>query len=70
MGTINISIDGSFSRAMKGTKAFSAMESGHTAALGEAISYLSSLIPEAVRQDHQLQAEGAKPNDGFRIVGF
>ena len=67
MGVINLSIAGSFRRDMQGTKQFSAMESGHAAALGEAIDYLASLLPAAIAQDHALQAEGAFPNDRFKL---
>jgi hypothetical protein len=67
MGVITVSINGSFDRSMRGAKSFGAMESGHAAAIGDAIAYLASLLPEAIRQDHQLHAEGATPKDGFRV---
>ena len=67
MGYVNIEVAGSFDRSMRGRRQFGAMESGHAAAIGAAIEYLALLLPEAIRQDHQLQSEGATPRDGFRV---
>lgn len=67
MGQIGIDINGSFPAAMRKRVAFGAMESGHAAALGEAIAYLSSLLPSAIRQDHALHDEGAFPRDNFGL---
>lgn len=64
MGVITINIQGSFSE--KTTRQFSAFHGGHALAVAEAIEFLSSkLLPGAIEQDHQLQAEGAAPDVGF-----
>jgi ribulose kinase len=65
MGMIRITINGSFGN--KGTKDFSAMEAGHAVALGKAIEYLASLLPDAIRNDHQCQHEGEYPQNRFGI---
>ena len=64
MGVIIINIQGSFRK--KETQQFSAMHGGHALAVSEAIEFLSSiLLPDAIEQDHQLQAEGVAPDIGF-----
>ena len=69
MGYINVQVGGSFDNSICGTRQFDAMESGHAVAVGEAIAWLASLLPEAVRHDHQLHSEGVTPRDGFRVKG-
>jgi hypothetical protein len=66
MGMISIEIAGSFKKRER--KTFSAMNSGHADAIAQAIEYLvKEQLPEAIRQDHQLHDEGAKPNKGFAV---
>lgn len=69
MGQITISIRGSFSGdARDSTRTFSAMESGHAAAVGKAIQYLSEeVLPDAIRNDHAAHAEGELPRDMFGL---
>ncbi len=63
MGMINIVTAGSFpQRAIT----FSAIDHGHASAVAEAIKWLSSeVLPEAIRQDHDLHTEGASPEKNF-----
>ena len=68
MGQIGIDLNGSFPAEMRKRVTFSAMESGHAAAIGEAIDYLAGLLPAAIKQDHALHADGAFPDDGFGIA--
>ena len=64
MGTINISVQGSFRKPT--TRLFSAMHGGHAMAVSEAIKFLSSeLLPDAIEQDHDLHEDGVKPEVGF-----
>jgi hypothetical protein len=64
MGSINVIVRGSFKHPAN--KAFSAMHGGHAKAVSEAIEFLSSeLLPQAIRQDHQLHQDGEKPDIGF-----
>lgn len=66
MGVINIAVAGSFTT--KETKQFSAMHGGHALAVAEAISYLSKeILPEAIKHDHNLHEDGAKPEVGFGL---
>lgn len=45
---------------------FSAMDGGHADADAQAIQYLSQVqLPEAIRLDHELAAQGEKPRLGF-----
>lgn len=63
MGMIHISTSGSF--ALK-DRHFSAIEHGHAHAVAEAIEFLvSTVLPEAIAQDHQLHERGDKPQLGF-----
>jgi len=64
MGMLNINTTGSFKGVNKN---FSAMLNGHAQAVAEAIKFLSEIVlPEAIAQDHELQADGALPEQGFR----
>ena len=64
MGTIIIEVTGSFSPSRRGQ--FSALYGGHAEAVAEAIEWLAKeILPKAIEQDHQLQKEGALPNEGF-----
>jgi len=64
MGIISISVQGSFYTPI--TKQFSAMHGGHAQAVAEAIEFLSGeLLPDAIAQDHDLHAEGERPEIGF-----
>lgn len=69
MGQIGIDVNGSFPAEMRKRVLFGAMESGHAAAIGEAIDYLASLLPSAIKQDHALHADNAYPNDRFGLPG-
>jgi hypothetical protein len=63
MGVINIVMCGSFPEKKK---SFSALSHGHAAAIAEAISWLSGeCLPDAIKQDHDLHNDGAKPANGF-----
>ena len=63
MGVINISASGSFPSS---NKRFSAIEHGHARAVADAIKYLSNeMLPAAIRQDHDLQAQGDRPSKNF-----
>lgn len=63
MGEINIKLGGSF--GMKNAQ-FSAMQNGHAAAVAKAIQYLSEeVMPAAIRSDHDLHEDGAKPEGQF-----
>lgn len=59
MGMITVEIRGSFGKAT--SKAFSAMEGGHAMAVTRAIEHLTNELPNAIRLDHKLAAEGEKP---------
>lgn len=64
MGTINISVQGSFRKST--ARQFSAMHGGHAKAVSEAIEFLSGeLLPDAIEQDHQLHDDEARPRVGF-----
>ena len=66
MGRIVIDVQGSFSRTEH--KTFSAMDTGHADCVAQAIEWLvKEQLPAAIRQDHQLHEEGAKPNKGFAV---
>lgn len=67
MGMIRIIVSGSFDNP--DTREFSAMKAGHAAALGEAIKYLTSLLPDAIHNDHQCQFDNEFPEDRFGING-
>lgn len=63
MGMISIETAGSFPRH---TKRFSAMQHGHARAVADAIRWLSEeVLPAAIRQDHDLHAEGHAPERPF-----
>ncbi len=63
MGLINIKTLGSFPQR---DKSFSALEHGHARAVANAIKWLSEeVLPEAIKQDHVLHEDGAKPEHGF-----
>ena len=64
MGMIRIEIVGSFSRG--GTANFPAQHHGHADAVARAIAYLSgTVLPLAIKQDHELHDEDARPDFGF-----
>jgi hypothetical protein len=65
MGMIRITVGGSFNNP--NTMEFSAMKAGHAAALGEAIKYLASLLPDAIHNDHLCQFDNEYPEDKFGI---
>lgn len=69
MGYIAVQCGGSFVDKFGiegGTKMFTAMEHGHADAVAQAIEYLSGVVlPRATALDHELQAEGKSPNQGF-----
>jgi hypothetical protein len=70
MGEIRIDVHGSFATTrarMTRSRTFEATTFGYAAALGEAIAYLTSLLPPAIELDHALQAEGARPTKGFGL---
>lgn len=70
MGYINVEIGGSFGNTKphsNGSKQFSALTLGHAAAIGQAIDYLSSLLPRAIDLDHRLHATRAMPSQGFGV---
>lgn len=63
MGMIKIETAGSFARQFR---TFSAMEHGHARAVADAIRWLSEeVLPTAIRQDHDLHAEGHAPARAF-----
>lgn len=65
MGMIRISVDGSFGKPVE--KTFSAMTNGHADCVAQAIEYLAGdLLPEATALDHELHADNAHPEQGFR----
>lgn len=65
MGMITVTVQGSFGKNNQ-TRQFSAMKSGHAAAIADAISFLSGeLLPDAISLDHQLANEGESPSEGF-----
>ena len=65
MGMIEISVAGSFGKPVK--KVFSATTNGHADCVAQAIEYLAGdLLPEATALDHELHADGAHPEKGFR----
>lgn len=67
MGMIRIIVGGSFEHE---DAVFTAMEGGHAQAVADAIAFLSrQVLPKAIRQDHQLQHEGAFPANRFGIKG-
>ncbi len=59
MGMVRVQIDGSFSDRVDVT--FPAEEGGHAFALTRAIETLVSHLPDAIRMDHSLAAEGEHP---------
>lgn len=60
MGIIVIEIKGSFQ--LKDTISFSAMDRGHASAVARAIRYLAdTVLPMAIKQDHQLHSGNYKP---------
>ena len=66
MGMIRIEVAGSFKK--REVKTFSAMTGGHADAVAQAIEYLAKeQLPESIRQDHELQDEGARPSKGFAV---
>ncbi len=66
MGRIVISVQGSFGPPEE--TSFSAEESGHAVAVGEAIDYLASdLLPRAVTKDHECHKKGQFPANNFKM---
>lgn len=67
MGMITIEIAGSFVKGqLSGLRRFSAIKNGHAHAVAEAIEWLSAqVLPNAIAQDHKLQANGEFPLEGF-----
>lgn len=64
MGMIQVSTWGSFRPHQD--KQFCAIEHGHARAVADAIRWLSEVVlPDAIKQDHDLHSEGAKPDKGF-----
>jgi hypothetical protein len=62
MGLIKIQTCGSF----RDDKVdFSAIKHGHARAISDAIKYLNDRLPEAIRQDHDLQDNGQYPERHF-----
>ena len=63
MGMIMVRTGGSFpTREEK----FDAREHGHARAVADAIKFLSeTVLPDAIRQDHDLHEEGVKPDKSF-----
>jgi hypothetical protein len=65
MGMITVNVAGSFGKK-NGSKTFSAIKNGHADAVAQAIEFLAGeLLPFATALDHQIHAEGDKPQDGF-----
>jgi hypothetical protein len=66
MGMIVVETQGSFKTRER--KTFSAMDGGHADAVAQAIEYLTTVqLPAAIRLDHELHEEGAKPRLGFAV---
>ena len=64
MGKIDIKLLGSFKPGA--SRGFSALRFGHAAAVAEAIEWLSSeVLPNAIKQDHELHERDEKPDKGF-----
>ena len=64
MGVINIKVEGSFRKPTM--REFSAMHGGHAKAVADAMEYLSGeLLPDAIKQDHELHEKEAYPEGGF-----
>lgn len=64
MGVINITVQGSFRKPT--TRSFSAMYGGHAKAVADAMEFLSGeLLPDAIKQDHELHDKEAYPEKGF-----
>ena len=66
MGIMNIKIsqEGSFKPLYQ--QSFSAMRGGHAQAITEAIEWLAGdVMSSAIKLDHELQSQGAKPEIGF-----
>jgi len=59
---IKIEMLGSFP---KDEKVFKAQTHGHAHAVNAAIKWLSNRMKESINLDHQLSAEGVKPDEGF-----
>jgi hypothetical protein len=65
MGVLKLSSNGSFSPSIYHEEP--AITHGHVHAVREMISYLQSIVlPQAIRQDARLRAEGAEPAEGFK----
>jgi hypothetical protein len=63
MGMIYIEVKGSFRK--KGHVAFSAMRHGHARCVTDAIAFLTELLPDAIRHDHELHDDGHTPDGPF-----
>jgi hypothetical protein len=64
MGAIRIETFGSF---LPQGKLFRAQDSGHAIAVQDAINWLrGDVLPDAIKQDRQLRAQGKAPDDGFK----
>jgi hypothetical protein len=60
MGIIRLEFKGSFSQMC--AEEFSAEYGGHVDAVGRAIQFLTEdVLPEAIKKDHRLAAQGEKP---------
>ncbi len=63
MGMINVKTYGSFPNR---DRSFPAQEHGHARAVADAIKFLSeTVLPDAIRQDHDLHEQGSKPTKSF-----
>jgi hypothetical protein len=56
---VAIQIRGSFGN--KPDVTFSALEGGHALALTRAIQHLTSLLPDAIQNDHKCHSDGIHP---------
>lgn len=64
MGLIRVEVAGSF--RPRGNRIFKAQSHGHAQAVAAAIEWLSAeVLPAAIAQDHELQAEGVAPEKGY-----
>ena len=63
MGQIRIQVVGSFTPVHD--KTFSALKSGHTVAVDDAIRFLERVKKEALANDTSLYEQGHEPEDGF-----
>jgi len=59
MGQITIQTKGSFPNPQ--VHRDTALEGGHAAAIGRAIEYLATLLPDAIALDHELHDQDNRP---------